>query len=114
MLVIRERELELTDKQVTHRINLEDKVITHDIANSSNGRVSALILTVLSLAVTALFVLKGYATQGLTFGSVVIVSLASIFVYGTQSRRNERRKNRAKVTGSNSSELTPDDPSASR
>ncbi|TVS20369.1 MAG: DUF2335 domain-containing protein [Planctomycetaceae bacterium] len=91
-----ERIIGWAERQSEHRMSLERSVVDSDIRRSylgmGAGFTIALVFGIGGCIVAAL----GQPTAGATIATGCIVSLVSVFVYGTRSRRQERQ-DRAKL-----------------
>lgn len=85
-----ERIIVMAENQSRHRIAMEDRVIQSDIRNSKYGQIFGFIIAVLGLVISCVLVLTGYTLSGTIFAGVILLSLVSVFVSGSVSRRNER------------------------
>ena len=94
-----EAEIRLTEKQVTHRISLENKVIDSDIKNSHIGVFSANVWLFVGLGMTTLFVMTGHDIAGEIIGPSVIASILAAFISGNYNRRKERFDKTKLLTG---------------
>jgi uncharacterized membrane protein len=94
-----ERIFALTEQQATHRMMLEQITVKRDTARASLGVVCAIVIALAALLLAGYAVSKGYAWQGLGFGTIDLATLVGVFVYGTNSRRNERDERRRTVQG---------------
>ena len=96
---MREAEIRLTEKQVTHRLGLENRVIDSDIRNSRIGVISANIWLFAGLGMTVLFVMTGHDKAGEIIGPSVIASILTAFITGNYNRRKERLDKTKLLTG---------------
>lgn len=85
-----ERILAMAEKQSDHRRELEKKALNTDSRNSLLGIISAFIITMTALGAGTYVTKIGHAWPGTLLGSLGLVGLASVFVYGTRQRRKER------------------------
>jgi hypothetical protein len=89
----------MAEKQSAHRIDLEKRVIYGDSKRASWGIFCGYSLTIIVLVLSFVLVWYGHDTAGTVLGTADLVSLVSVFVYGTHVRRQERErredKNRA-------------------
>ncbi|MBI2919400.1 MAG: DUF2335 domain-containing protein [Chloroflexi bacterium] len=86
------RILRMAEQQVEHRQFLEKTVVVGDSKRADRGLWAGLFVT-LSLVVGAVFlVYTGHDWAGVAIAGLDIVGLASVFVYGTLSRRSERMR----------------------
>jgi len=86
-----ERIVALAERQSAHRMALENRVIDADIRRANSGLIAGLVVALVFGAGSFVLVLSGYALVGGIIGTGDIVALAGTFVYGTESRRRERR-----------------------
>lgn len=87
-----DRIIQMTEKQVEHRIELENKVIDSKISDSRLGMVLGFILSLITIGIGAYLIILG--KDGFGF-SLVIGNLASLvvaFIYATNSNRKEREE----------------------
>ena len=91
-----ERIIALAERQAAHRMSLESRVVDADIKRSYWGLGAGLIVALAGLAVSFFMVDRGNTVPGVVTGSLDLGGLVAIFVYGTVSRRSER-KQRAKI-----------------
>ena len=87
-----ERIIKMAEGQFTHRVELEKKVINSDIDNSRKGQLFGFIIAIIGLVFSFILIIVGYQLVGGILGGTTLVALVSVFVYGTTSRRNERRQ----------------------
>ena len=85
------RILKMAEDQSAHRQELEKKAIGSDVRNSLLGIIAAFVIALSAFGVVIFAVQKGQAIPATVLGSGVIVSLVSAFIYGTNSRRQERK-----------------------
>jgi uncharacterized membrane protein len=86
------RMLSMAEKQAEHRQSLERIVIIGDSKRADNGLKAGFIVAIVGLISAVLLVVTGHDWAGFTIGGLDLVSLVSVFVYGTISRRSERAK----------------------
>ena len=90
-----ERILKMAEQQAAHRQQLEAKVVTSDIWKSYAGVVGAFVIVIAAL-VTAGLVAPHAGWQGaVAIAGPTMAAVAGAFIYGTNSRRQERGANRA-------------------
>ena len=87
-----ERIIKMAEEQFVHRTTIEKEVIISDIKRSKLGQRFGFIIAIVGLLVALFVTLKGYEVAGSIIGGATIVSLVSVFVYGTKSRRKEREE----------------------
>jgi len=86
-----ERILSMAEKQAAHRQDLESRAIKSGIKNSLIGLIFGFILGVMTIVGGVYCILKGQPTGGTILSSAGLVSLVSVFVYGSRQRRIERQ-----------------------
>lgn len=96
---MREAEIRLTEKQVLHRLESENKVIDSDVKNSHLGVISANIWLFAGLDMTGLFVMTGHDKAGEIIGPAVVASILTAFLSGSYNRRKERLDKTKLLTG---------------
>lgn len=79
-------------------LSLADKTLTNDAAQSKWGLWFAFIIALLGISVGAWLISIDKAVFGLATIIAPLASLAGLFVYGTESRKAERRRNVANRT----------------
>ena len=83
--------LDMAETQTNHRIELEKKVIESDIRNSSLGMFLGFALALFCIVWGCYLIMLGHDTAGAAVATTTVVALVSVFVYGSETRR-ERRK----------------------
>ena len=86
-----ERILVMAERQSTHRMDLESRVINADIKRANRGLIAGVVVALAFGAGSFILILSGYEVVGTILGTTDIVGLVATFVYGTESRRKERR-----------------------
>lgn len=92
------RILKMAEEQSAHRISIEKTVMVSDSTRANLGLAAGLLVALTGLGVAALVILQGQPIAGVVFGAIDLFGLVSIFVYGTESRRRERREQRLSLT----------------
>ncbi len=87
-----ERILKMAEEQSVHRKGLENKVVTSDIARSKWGQILGFIIAITGLIVSGFIAIYGNAIAGGIIGVGTLVSLVSVFMYGSRTRSDERDK----------------------
>lgn len=82
----------MAENQSAHRIELEKKVIFGDSKRANWGLFCGYSLSLVVLALSFILVWNGHDTAGTVLGTTDLVSLVSVFVYGTHVRRQERAR----------------------
>ena len=91
----------MAEKQETHRHKMEEMVVQSGIDASREGRRFGFAIAVLFLFVSGGLALLGQPWVGGVLGTVDLVALVSVFVYGERVKRKERvrkEENREKLT----------------
>ena len=84
------RILEMAEKQSQHRIEMEKTVIEGDSKRSYMGLVAAFILSAMVIIGGIYLILNDHDWAGGALIGLDLIGLASVFIYGTNSRRVER------------------------
>jgi uncharacterized membrane protein len=85
----------LVDKanlQTRHRIDIERRTVISNIIKSTAGLIFGFLIGIFGLGGGFYLTTKGYNVVGFIFTSSTLVTLVMTFIYGSQSRRNERQK----------------------
>ena len=77
-------------KQSDHRMSLEKSVIENDIKQSKLGMWLGFIICTVTIITGGIVAFSGQGTAGATIATVAVVGLATVFVYGNKSRKEER------------------------
>jgi len=102
-----DRILRQAESQTNHRIDLENKVIDSDIRRADRGLWAGLAVAVISIVGGCALVFAGHDWAGATIATATVVSLVGVFVYGSQSRRQERQERAKLLTGQTQPQTTP-------
>ena len=94
-----ERIIVLAEKQAAHRMALESRVVDADIKRSNWGLGAGLLVALAGIVAAFLMVDRGNAVAGAVVGSLDLVGLVAVFVYGTVSRRSERQQRAKMMSG---------------
>lgn len=79
------------EKQSDHRMAMEREVIQSDMRRANWGLGAGFIVAIASIAASGYVIATGHDTAGTILGGTTIASLVGTFVYGTRSRRQERK-----------------------
>lgn len=93
-----ERIIAQWETQSGHRRSLERSVIEGDNKRANWGLASATLVSLSVLGVAGVLAMQNHAVAAVLAG-VNIVALASVFVYGTNSRKQERVEKAKVMTG---------------
>ena len=85
-----DRILNMAERQIEHRIQLEKKAVGGDSIRSYLGIASALIISLAIVAASIYLISKGYSWEGVSLIGIDLVGLVFVFIYGTRVRRAER------------------------
>jgi uncharacterized membrane protein len=85
-----ERIIKMAENQADHRIHIENTVIEGDTKRANRGLYCGAFISFIALLLSGFLIYTGHDWAGVTIASTVIVGLASVFIYGTISRRTER------------------------
>lgn len=85
-----ERILSMAEKQSEHRQDLEKTAIHGDSRRATQGLFLGAFIAVSVLLAAGILIYNGHDWAGGTIAAIDIVSLTSVFVYGTKSRKQER------------------------
>jgi len=80
----------MAETQMTHRIDMESRVIKGAEARANRGQIFAAVLSVAAFGLAFWLVSLGQYGYGAGIVTGTLVSLAGVFVYGTRSQRKER------------------------
>jgi len=89
-----ERIMKQAESQTAHRIEIEKRVINSDIINSRLGLIFGFILGIVGITGGIYLTSLGMAQSGLFISGGSLVSLISVFIYGSRTRRKEREARR--------------------
>jgi len=87
-----DRIMKMAEAQTQHRINLESIVIKGDDRRANWGLVTGFTIGVLVLVLSFVLVMYGHGVEGTVLGSVDLIGLVSLFVYGRTERSKELRR----------------------
>ena len=99
-----ERVVREVEKQSEHRQKLESQVVLADIKKSYLGMALGFVVALAGLAAAVVCVWHGGQVAGAVIGTVDLVALVGIFIYGSQQRRGERQERLQAARG----EMPPD------
>lgn len=85
-----ERMLKMAESQSAHRQSMESITVKGDSHRSWAGLVFGGIVALTGFAAAAYLAYLGYAWQGVWVGGLDITGIVGVFVYGSQTRRQER------------------------
>jgi uncharacterized membrane protein len=80
----------MAEKQQEHRHDLERVAVRSGSRDSIAGVGAATLISVGFLSLAGYAIKLGYTGTGVILGAIDIVALASAFIYGTNSQRQER------------------------
>lgn len=94
-----DRIVKMAEAQSSHRIELERIVIKGDDRRANWGLVTGYSIGVLIIVLSFILILYGHGMEGTVLGTIDLVSLVGVFVYGRRSRvqelarRDQKNKN---------------------
>jgi uncharacterized membrane protein len=94
-----ERIFAVFEKQVDHRIALEERVITGNQRRADRGLFVGGTIGVVGLLIGGWVAVSGYEVAGAAIAGADLVSLVGTFIYGTNSRRAEREDKARVMSG---------------
>ncbi len=77
-----ERVFKMTEKQLLHRMQLEDHAVKEDLKQSRNGQLFGFILSLTGLCLATLLAMSGHETIAGIFGTTTVIGLVTVFVIG--------------------------------
>jgi uncharacterized membrane protein len=93
-----DRIISMAEKQAEHRQFLEKTIVVGDATRANRGLYVGGFVTLCFLGSAAFLIYNGHDWAGGVLAGLDIVGLASVFVYGTISRRAERKKKASTMT----------------
>lgn len=99
-----ERILKMAENQAAHRQALENKLVDSNIGNSRRGQYFGLIIGMTGLIATVIFALLGHTILAGAIGTIDLVSLVAIFVYGSELKKRDQAQKEAKNKQASQSE----------
>jgi uncharacterized membrane protein len=87
------------EKQSDHRMLLERKVIESDARRADWGVGAGLLVVLVGFGLGYHLIMAGHDLAGTAFGVTSLVSLVGTFIYGTNTRKEERIKRAKLMTG---------------
>lgn len=90
LLRIHERQISLVEEQARHRMALEKTVVCGDGQRASAGICVAAVIGIGGIIGSVYLGMNGHEWLAGTIFATAIVSLVGTFIYGTNSRREER------------------------
>lgn len=84
-----DRLLLMAEKQLDHRLSLEQYVIKEQHKQSRRGQYFAFILALAGMGVSAFLAVKGHDIVAGTFATTLILGLVAIFIQGRKAQRKD-------------------------
>lgn len=81
-----DRILRLSEAQTAHRHMIQKMIVSRGLKQSGRGQLLAFTIALSFLFAAVLLVLNGYPVSGTIIGTVDIVALVSVFIYGNYSQ----------------------------
>ena len=85
-----DRIIAMAEQQATHRQAIEAIAVKTNARNSTLGVISASVLGIVTIAGGVFLGYSGHEWPGAVLGSAGLIGLASVFIYGTRSSKQER------------------------
>jgi uncharacterized membrane protein len=95
-----ERIFVMTEKQVQHRINMEDKIVNEELIQSSRGQIIGAILVLIALSLSVFLALRGHDLVASVIGGTTLIGLATVFVKGKIETNKDNDSNPKDVKNS--------------
>lgn len=93
------RVMVMAEEQSKHRRWLESYTLQSESRRANAGLGAGVVVSLAFLAASVFLIATGHEISGAVLGTVDIVSLAGVFVYGSESRRKEREGRMRALTG---------------
>lgn len=87
-----DRIVKMAEAQSAHRIELESTVIHGDDRRANWGLVTGFTIGVVIIVLSFFLILYGHDVSGTVLGSIDLVSLVGVFVYGRSKRVQELQR----------------------
>jgi len=84
-----ERIIQMAERQLSHRISLEQQEMSIVSRNSISGIVCALVIGVIAIAGGVYTTIVGNTNSGLWLSGFALASLVGVFIYGTRINREQ-------------------------
>ena len=91
MMRVHESQVQLVERQVNHRIEIENRVISGDSKRSWAGLIIGGAVTVIGFVGCYSLAMHGRELTAIVGAATELTSIVAIFVHGTNSRRAERQ-----------------------
>lgn len=98
-----ERFLAMAERQAAHRQHLETLVVQSGIVRSRRGQACAFVIAIAGIGASTAIALSGHAVEGVAFGALDLAALVSVFIYGSERRKDERTRRAEIMTGERTS-----------
>lgn len=92
-----DRIMKMAEAQSTHRMDLEKTVIKGDDRRANWGLGTGFTIGIVILVFSFIAILYGHDAAGTVLGSVDLVALVSVFVYGRSARMKELERRNQKT-----------------
>lgn len=93
-----DRILSMAERQSQHRQTKELKQVNAESRDSLLGIISAFIISIITIISGVYVIMNGHAVSGTILGTTGLVSLVSVFIYGTRNKQIEEETKPPKET----------------
>lgn len=94
-----ERIIRMAEEQAAHRRALETKGLEHLVNRSTLGLTTARNIQIVFLGASFVLIVLGHDAAGAALGTLDLAGIATIYIYGSASSRNERLQRAKIMTG---------------
>lgn len=84
-----ERVFEMAQKQVLHRMQLENHAIKEELKQSRNGQLFGFVLSLTGLSLATLLAMSDREMLAGIFGTTTVIGLVTVFVIGKRMRQKD-------------------------
>lgn len=84
-----ERVFEMAQKQVLHRMQLENHAIKEELKQSRNGQLFGFVLSLTGLSPETLLAMSDREMIAGIFGTTTVIGLVTVFVIGKRMRQKD-------------------------
>ncbi|MGK4081899.1 hypothetical protein EA74_00454 [Enterococcus hirae] len=99
-----DRIITMAEKQSEHRRNMETKVVDSQVRDSKRGMIFGFIISVVGIIGGLFLIAMDKGTAGLTLVCGILIGLVALFIYGSESEKDERIKKNKKLQNTKNDE----------